>query len=86
VGCKIELAFEDSKAQAKITEAHDPPLVGAKEDRTDRGQESFVKDFRPVSLGTMQLSKGRGQLTLRASDIPGEFAIDVRQVVLTLKP
>ncbi len=86
VGCKIELAFEESKAGAAVTEAHDPPLVGAKEDRTDRGPESYVKDFRPLSLGTIELPKGRETLTLRASEIPGKSVIDVRQVVLTLKP
>jgi hypothetical protein len=45
-----------------------------------------VKDFRPLTLGTIPLAKGRGTLTLRALEIPGESAIDVRDVVLTLKP
>jgi arylsulfatase A-like enzyme len=85
VGCQVELAFQESKIQSKITEAHDPPLVGAKEDRVPRQGESYVKDFRPLSLGTIDLAKGRGELKLSASELPGDSAIDVRQVVLTLK-
>ncbi len=83
-GCRIELAFEQSSVKAQVTEAHDPPLVGAKEDRVPRGSESYVKDFRPMMVGIIHLPKGRGKLTLRALDIPGESAIDVRDVVLTL--
>jgi arylsulfatase A-like enzyme len=85
-GCRVELGIEDSKVETKITEAHDPPLVGAKEDRVPRQGESYVKEFRPLTLGTIPLAKGRGTLTLRALEIPGESAIDVRDVVLTLKP
>ena len=85
VGCKIQLAFEDSKAEATVTKAHDPPLIGEKEDRVSRGSESYVKDFHPLSLGTIELSKGQGTLRLGALQIPGEHAIDVREVVLTLK-
>ena len=45
-----------------------------------------MKEFRPLNLGTMKLEKGRGQLTLRALEIPGASVMDVRQVTLTLKP
>jgi hypothetical protein len=43
-----------------------------------------VKDFRPFRLGVLRLGKGRGELTLRALDVPGEHAIEVRAVMLTL--
>jgi hypothetical protein len=35
-------------------------------------------------LGILDLSKGRGLLTIRARDIPGRRVIDLRTVVLTL--
>ncbi len=85
VGAAIELSLGENRVETKVTETHDPPLVGEAEDRVPRGSESYVKDFRPLSLGTIQLSKGRGTLTLRALDIPGDAAIDVRDIVLTLK-
>jgi len=84
VGSTVELSFDDSRIRRKVTEPHDPPLVGAEFDRFDRGSESFVKDFRPLRLGTFRLEKGRGELTLRALDVPGKRVMDVRLVALTL--
>ncbi len=85
VGCQIALEFQKSQLQTKVTEPHDPPQIGAKEDRVPRQGESYVKDFRPLPIGTIEFSKGRGQVTLKALAIPGESAIEVRDLVLTLK-
>lgn len=82
VGAMLELSFKGNKTQGKITEAHDPPLLGEAENRIDRG-ESFVKDFRPSALGVLKMPSGKGVLTLRATEIPGDEAVDVRYVVLT---
>jgi hypothetical protein len=84
VGSTVELRFNKSTVQGKVSEPHDPPLVGAEFDRVPRGGESYVKDFRPLRLGTFQLEKGRGELTLRALDVPGRQVMDVRAVMLTL--
>jgi len=84
VGSTIELSFNDSRIRGKVTGAHDPPLFGAENDRTPRGSESYVKDFKPLRLGVLSLEKGHGQLTLRALDVPGKQVMDVRYVVLTL--
>jgi hypothetical protein len=81
-GSTIELSFGDARAQAKVTPAHDPPLMGKAEDRHDRGSESYVKDFKPLPLGTIELGKSRGLLTLRALDIAGGQVADVRYVAL----
>jgi LmbE family N-acetylglucosaminyl deacetylase len=82
VGATIELSLGDSKVSAKVTEAHDPPLVGAEQDRVER-IESYVKEFRPLEMGSIELAAGRGELTLRALDIPGEQAIDFRLMMFT---
>ena len=43
------------------------------------------RDFlKYAAFGTMRLNAGRGDLTLRAVDIPGRAVIDVRYVVLAL--
>jgi len=86
VGATIELSFLDSSIRFTTTEAHDPPLTGVENDRVTRGTESYVKDFKPLLLGEIELPKGRGQLTLRALDIPGKQAMEVRFVKLTLLP
>ncbi len=83
LGATVELEFAGQRAAAKVNEAFDPPLRGAEHDRFPRGSESLVKDFAPLALGTIELKHGRGQLTLRAADVPGKGVIDVRGVVLT---
>jgi arylsulfatase A-like enzyme len=80
-GAVIELSFLGGRTQAKVADAHEPPLIGAAFDRVPRG-ESYVKDFLPLHLGTIRLAKGRGQLTLRALEIPGKQVADVRYVSL----
>lgn len=77
VGSTLLLEFDSNKLSKKITEAHDPPLLGMENDRIPR-IESYIKDFKPVSMGIMTLKKGKGQLTLRASEVTGEEVIDFR--------
>ena len=86
VGSTIELGFHGSRVETRVTVPHDPPLMGAERDRVPRRGESYVKDFRPLRIGKIQLEQGRGPLTLRAREIPGEEIMDVRLVTLTLMP
>ncbi len=84
VGSTIELGFNGSTVRTKVTEAHDPPLYGREHDRSDRGSESFVKDFKPLVMGQFDLKPGRGMLTLSAPEVPGKRVVDVRLVSLRL--
>jgi len=77
VGSTFELRFGSDAITGKITEAHDPPLRGMEHDRVKR-QESYVKDFEPLNIGTMHLEKGKGLLTLHALKIPGSQVMDFR--------
>lgn len=81
-GVALELAFRGERLVTIVNQGHDPPLVGAAEDRVPR-QESYVKDFKPFTLGTIRLTAGRGPLTLRAPRIPGRQAPDVWSLALT---
>ena len=81
VGSKIRLSFGESQLDAEITEAHDPPLFGMDEDRDER-IESYVKDFKAISLGNIQLQKGEGELRLEALEIPGKEVLDFRLLML----
>ena len=85
VGSTVELGFQNARFTGTITEAHDPPLMGDEHDRTPRAGESYVKDFKPLSLGIVELPKGRGPLTLKATKVTGKQVMDVRSVVLTLQ-
>jgi hypothetical protein len=85
VGSTIELGFNGSRLEAIVVEANDPPLRGREYDRVDRKGESYVKDFKPLRVGTFDLKPGRGALTLRALKVPGKTVMDVRLLTLTLK-
>ncbi|BCX46471.1 N-acetylgalactosamine-6-sulfatase [Haloferula helveola] len=83
VGSSIELSLGDAKLHATITEAHDPPLYGMESDRSDRGgSESFVKDFKPMRLGEIDLPEGEGTLRLKAIEVPGDSVAEVRWIEL----
>lgn len=78
-GATVEASLLGATASAVVETAHDPPLVGEAEDRSPR-QESYTKDFGPMSLGAIELKAGRGELLLRATDIPGSQAMEVAAV------
>ena len=82
LGSTIQLSFGNNKISFQITEAHDSPLEGMENDRVER-IESYVKDFKPMDTGTIYLEKGRGLLTLKALEIPGNQVMDVRLLMLT---
>ena len=83
-GSKVELSLGGSRVEKIISEPHDPPLYGGNHDRAPRGGESFVKDFKPLPLGSFDLKPGRGLLTLKALSVPGKQVMDVRLVLLKL--
>lgn len=82
VGSTIELVFRESSLIGKITVPHNPPLAGMENDRFKR-MESYVKDFRRMTLGEIQLKEGQGTLMLRAKKIPGDTVMDFRLLLLT---
>ena len=84
VGSTVELTCGDARMISKVTVAHDPPERGAAEDRDVR-MESYVKDFRSMSLGTIKLKPGKQTLTLQATDIPGKSAFEFRLLMFTRK-
>jgi hypothetical protein len=77
LGSTIQLGLGNSTVETKINKANDPPPRGMENDRYPR-MESYVKDFIPLTLGTISLQKGRGLLTVKAIDIPGGEAGEVR--------
>jgi hypothetical protein len=82
VGSTVELSFNSSKLVGKITVAHDPPLLGMERDRVKR-KESYNKDFKRMTLGEIQLSKGKGELIFKALNIPGSQVMDLRTLLIT---
>lgn len=85
VGSTVELSFGERLLSGKVMEPHDPPLRGKENDRVPRVGESYVKDFRPLKLGTIHLPAGTGTLKLRATAIPGPMVMDLRGLTLILR-
>ncbi len=81
VGATVELRLGESTLTGQVTESHDPPLTGMEQDRVER-IESYVKDFKPMTLGTISLKQGPGTLSLKALDIPGPQVMDFRLMML----
>ena len=81
-GPVLELSFGDNSISDTIRVAHNPPLRGMEHDRIER-QESYVKDFISLKMGTIYLDSGRGNLTLKALQLPGNTGPDVRLLMLT---
>jgi arylsulfatase A-like enzyme len=77
LGSTIKLSLGSSTVSGKITEPHDPPIRGMEHDRVER-QESYVKAFMPMNLGTINLEIGEGTLVLQATEIPRKKAMDFR--------
>ncbi len=84
-GSTIELSFRGDKLAGKVAPGWNPPLYTNQDTIPRPAGESQMKEFRPLNLGPMRLEKGRGLLTLRASQIAGQSVMDVRQINLTLK-
>ena len=77
IGCRVQLQFNQTTLSQQITKAHDPPEIGAKEDRFVR-VESYIKFFNEIELGIMELEAGAGELTLTIPEMPGNRGIEFR--------
>ena len=80
-GSTVELSFNASSLTGQISDANPSPLVGAEEDRSPRA-ESYTQDWKPMTLGEIELAQGKGELTLRATEIPGAEVMDFRLLLL----
>lgn len=85
-GALVEVSCNGSQLQGRVKPAFDPPLYTNQDTLPRPKAESQMKKFHPLNLGRIHLQKGKGQLVLRALDIPGQSVMDVRRVTLTLLP
>lgn len=84
VGSTVRLSFNKDSVSTQITEPHVSPIIGAEEDRVAR-MESYVKNFRPLKMGTIRMEKGTGQLVLQADRITGSQVMDFRLLMFKKK-
>ena len=80
-GTVVQLSHNNASIEHKFTESHEVPSRGQENDRVER-RESYVKDFKEIKIGKIYLTKGKGELTLKALEIPGEESIEFRLLML----
>ena len=80
-GTVVQLSHNNASIEHKFTESHEVPSRGQENDRVER-RESYVKDFKEIKIGRINLTKGKGELTLKALEIPGEESIEFRLMML----
>ena len=80
LGAEIELSFLNQSLRTKITREVNPPLLTGF-DRKAR-TEGYVKYFEPMKMGKIKLKKGKGELKLQATRIPGEQALEFRLLMI----
>jgi hypothetical protein len=86
VGATIRLSEEGAAStEARVTDAFDPPFYDNSKERM-QNSHYIVKDFKPLHLGTLPLTKGRRLLRLTAPSIVGEEAVDVHSIELIRQP
>ncbi len=83
-GSTVELRFRDAVLSGTVTPGWDPPLHTNQDTLPRPDGESQMKDFKSLTLGTIELPAGEGDLTLRAVKIPGASVMDLRRLTLTL--
>jgi hypothetical protein len=85
-GSTLELSFNGARLEGKVAQGWDPPLITDQDvvPRSEHG-ESLMKEFRSLKLGEINLRAGRGELILRALEIPGKTVMDLRRLTLKLR-
>lgn len=83
-GSTIEISFNKSKLITKVVQGWDPPLITDQDVIARPAAESIMKDFKILEAGKIKLSKGKGNLILRALEISGDEVMQVRAINLHL--
>jgi arylsulfatase A len=80
VGTKVMVEIGGKNLEGVVSRAHNPDSIPSP-DRVRRG-EVYEKNWAPLTLGTIKLKTGRTKLTVRALEIPGDKAFDLKAVRL----
>lgn len=73
IGSVVNLKTDRGESlRYRLGEVNDAPMQGADMDRVPRKSESYMKDFKPFSMGKIHLEKGKALLSLQAESIASE--------------
>jgi hypothetical protein len=80
VGTRLRVEVGGERVEGTVERVHDPAPIPSP-DRVSRG-EVYEKVWMPLSLGVVRLDPGETRLVLRALEIPGARACDIKAVRL----
>ncbi|WP_235298877.1 arylsulfatase [Portibacter marinus] len=81
LGSEVTLGNSLEATSGLIQVVHDPPLHGMQYDVVPR-EEGYVKDFKILSLGKIDLKKGKQRLTLQKQSVHPNASVDFRLLIL----
>ena len=68
IGTELEMKFNDASISKTISTPNNVLVMGMENDKVER-DESYVKDFKPMKLGNVELKKGKGLLELSSKNL-----------------
>ena len=81
-GAVLKASIDNGKSVVcRVKEVFDPPLYDKSKERVSNSHY-FVKDFKPIVVGTLSLEKGDQTLRLNTPEIVGGEFIDVHSIDL----
>jgi len=81
-GSIVEVRFLNEMRTFRVAPGWDPPFFDNQDTVPRKPGESKMKAFNDLNAGVLRMEQGRGILTFRALNIPGNSVMDVRAITL----
>ena len=81
IGTELSVSFGENSVKNVVKKENNVPLIGMEHDTVPR-DESYIKDFISLNLGTIHLKPGKGTLTLMSQNLLKANDLDIKLVTL----
>lgn len=81
IGTELSITFGDSSLKNVIKKENNVALIGMEHDTVPR-EESYIKDFISLNVGTIHLKPGNGTLTLMSQNLLKANDLDIKLLTL----
>ena len=81
IGTELSVSFGENSVKNMVKKENNVPLIGMEHDAVPR-DESYIKDFISLNLGTIHLKPGKGTLKLMSQNLLKANDLDIKLVTL----
>jgi arylsulfatase A-like enzyme len=81
IGTELSISFGENSVKNVVKKENNVPLIGMEHDTVPR-DESYIKDFISLNLGTIHLNPGKGTLKLMSPNLLKANDLDIKLVTL----